>query len=592
MWAVVGMAVGAGLAVGSADQPVYMTPGKIYPPPTGVHVTRGVPGGEAPVPLSDSSFSIVAGADASQTLQKAITRLRVAPFAYGPAPPAPPYTLKVEVNQQQIASTVDEGVIDPDESYELNVTSASAIIVARTDFGALRGLNSFVQLVQYNLTAQANYVIIPQLITDSPRLAYRGVMVDTGRVFISVAQLRTLCNAMEAWRFNALNIHLTDVQSWPMEIDGLPNLSGLLSYMHETQRHVYSIADARNLSQHCLERGVRVIPEIDAPGHFPAAAAYPELGVCLRRSGPNCTKRGLFDITSEQAWSTLEKLWTSIIESFPTGEYNIGGDEVDMALWKSPSISDWNQKYADGCPDDPNITCATSSDLHPYFTRRLISIIRKLSPTARVMGWSPGIGGFYKYGTLATRYPYVSYLNWNGYSPRGHWQDSMATMTENEEASVILAGPYYVVEPKYPDCLKDPNRMLYDWEQMMHVDPLNFTGSTVAKSRVRGAMLTMWGDITGADSVTATPTALPYMAAMSSTLWHAPPGHYADPNNLTHMASCEGSDDQACNDLASARCKMLAMFGLTAGGFSGPKHISQGCLVPYDPTASLYRDYP
>ena len=105
-------------------------------------------------------------------------------------------------------------------------------------------------------------------------------------------------------------------------------------------------------------------------------------------------------------------------------------------------------------------------------------------------------------------------------------------------------------------------------------------------------MLTMWGDITGADSVSATPTALPYMAAMSSTLWHAPPGHYADPNNLTHMASCKGSDDQACNDLASARCKMLSMFGLTAGGFSGPKHISEGCLVPYDPSASLYRDYP
>ena len=112
-----------------------------------------------------------------------------------------------------------------------------------------------------------------------------------------------------------------------------------------------------------------------------------------------------------------------------------------MALWKTPSMTEWNKKYADGCPDDPNITCGTSSDLHPYFTRRLISIIRKLHPTARVMGWSPGIAGFYKYGTLATRYPYVSYLNWNGYSPRGHWQDSMTTMTEKEEASVILAGP-------------------------------------------------------------------------------------------------------------------------------------------------------
>ena len=256
------------VAEGSMDKPVYMTDGKIYPPPTGAHVTRGVPGGEAPIPLSQSSFDIVAGRGTSQTLQKSIKRLRTAPFAYGPAPPAPPYRLIVQVDQQQTTSTVTGGPTDPDESYELNVTSASAILVARTDFGALRGLNSFIQLVQYNLTTQANYVIIPQLITDSPRLAYRGVMVDTGRVFISVAQLRTLCNAMEAWRFNVLNIHLTDVQSWPMEINGLPDLSGLLSYRHETRRHVYTIADARNLTEHCLERGVRVIPEIDAPGTF------------------------------------------------------------------------------------------------------------------------------------------------------------------------------------------------------------------------------------------------------------------------------------------------------------------------------------
>ena len=151
--------------------------------------------------------------------------------------------------------------------------------------------------MQYNLTAQANYVVIPQLITDSPRLAYRAVMVDTGRTFISISQLRTLCNAMEAWRFNVLNIHLTDVQSWPLEITGLPDLSGMLSYRHETQRHVYSIADARNLTQHCLERGVRVVPEIDAPGHFPAAAAYPEAfafgtrGLTVRSAGCSTSPR-------------------------------------------------------------------------------------------------------------------------------------------------------------------------------------------------------------------------------------------------------------------------------------------------------------
>ena len=154
-------------------------------------------------------------------------------------------------------------------------------------------------------------------------------------------------------------------------------------------------------------------------------------------------------------------------------------------------------------------------------------------------------------------------------------------MTDKEEASVILAGPFYVVDPKYPDCVRDPHRMLYNWEQMAHVDPLNFSAPATAKQRVRGALLTLWGDITGADSFSATPKALPYMAGIIPTLWTAAP-KWADPDNAAHL-SCAGNDDQACADVAAARCKRLASWGATAGGFDDPKHITAGCDVPYDP---------
>ena len=221
--------------------------------------------------------------------------------------------------------------------------------------------------------------------------------------------------------------------------------------------------------------------------------------------------------------------------------------------------------------------------------------MKKLRPDAQLMGWNPGISKFYGHGTLGSRYPDFTYNNWNGWDPRvlKNWQGSMASMTGDEEASVILSGPFYVVEPKWTDndlpngtVLKPMSRTIATWEQMMHTDILNFTGGN--KSRVRGAELVAWGDASGTGSGKCTCT-LPhrlisrdvsdglvvitgnlvstlaaYMTGFAVNLW-APNGTVkpTDPDS-THGMPCNGNDYSLCSELDDVRCRNM-MRGIPGG---------------------------
>jgi len=254
--------------------------------------------------------------------------------------------------------------------------------------------------------------------------------------------------------------------------------------------------------------------------------------------------------------------------------------------WSNSSkVQQWMKDHADACPDDAQIKCGTTADLQPYFTRRLLSILRRIAPGAEFMGWAPGIEGFYSYGTLGGRYPDVTYDNWNGWDPAGevNWQTSMTRMTNpnQENASVVLSGPFYVVDPKYP-VNPQSTRELNDFEQMMHEEVLNFTASAEAKAKVRGAKLVLWGDASQTDSYTLVPTAGKYMAAMSLSLW-SPLGTVptADPDDHNSM-SCNGNDYSMCNNIDAHRCRML-MRGI---GSKRARGFGVECDVEYEPPAT------
>lgn len=504
------------------------------------------------------------------------------------------------------------------ESYSIDIAQTlsgngeSAILNATTVYGATRGLMSFSQLVQFNLTS-ATYTVFGTHIVDKPRFEFRGLLVDTSRNFISVKELQLMCDSMEQYKMNIMHLHLTDIQSWPIEIDGYPLLTQWLSYNNQkfntpanaTYNHIYSLDAMDRLVQYCMDRAVRVVPEIDMPGHFPAQNAYPS-SFAVENSPPGCATnaslvcdRGLIDITTEHGFELVEGIWKSIISTFPSGEYHIGGDEVWSVPWSnSPTV----QRLLAGlpncaCPDDPKIKCTSIGDIQPYFTRRTVAIIEKLRPGASIVGWNPGIGQFYVHGKMSDKYPNFTYSNWYGWDREPEWRDPIASMTDAnaENATVVLSGPFYIVEPKwldmrFPNGTEDTSHRVhteYSALQMMHMNILNFTGGN--KSKVRGAEIVAWGDAAQVDSGNLVQTTAIYIAAMSLQLW-SPLGTIppctgsdcpgtGDPHTLITW-SCDGIDYSICTILAQQRCLVLMRGipgGVQASGFG------RQCPVPYEP---------
>jgi len=176
-----------------------------------------------------------------------------------------------------------------DESYELSVPHSSvhvfgkstAVLTAPTVWGALRGLETFAQIVQYQAQPEfvdaSGYFIswTPLIVKDSPRFPWRGVLVDSARHYLTVPLLRKTVDSMATMKLNTLHWHIVDAESFPFVSEKYPELQHKATYHPSAS---YSQDTIRELVVYARDRGVRVLPEFDTPGHTASVGqAYPEL---------------------------------------------------------------------------------------------------------------------------------------------------------------------------------------------------------------------------------------------------------------------------------------------------------------------------
>lgn len=215
-------------------------------------------------------------------------------YSGGPAPWADPWdpssathtlTVLVRVVRPDTYLT-----LDMDESYELSVTTREgatiAIIMANTFFGARHALETLSQLVAYHENSNTLMIVGNASIYDQPAFKYRGLLLDTSRNFFSVAAIKRTLDAMAANKLNTFHWHITDSHSFPLYLESLPNMAFYGAY---TSRQVYHAADVRHLVQYGRVRGIRVLPEFDAPAHVGNGWQWAErqglgrLAVCINR---------------------------------------------------------------------------------------------------------------------------------------------------------------------------------------------------------------------------------------------------------------------------------------------------------------------
>jgi hexosaminidase len=259
-----------------------------------------------------------------------------------------------------------------DESYTLDASDKQAVLKAPTVVGVLRGLETFLQL----LTGDRQGYFIPAVsIQDKPRFQWRGLLIDAGRHFEPVEVIKRNLDGMAAVKLNVLHWHLTEDQGFRVETKRLPRLHQMgsdgLFYTQEQIRDV--IAYAR-------ERGIRVMPEFDLPGHATSwLVGHPELGSA---PGPYQIERraGIFepalDPTREELYKFLETFFTEMAALFPDEYMHIGGDENEGHQWsKNEQIQAFMK--AKGIKDN--------HALQAYFNQRVSKIFQKLGK--KMIGW-------------------------------------------------------------------------------------------------------------------------------------------------------------------------------------------------------------
>ena len=220
----------------------------------------------------------------------------------------------------------------PPEGYELSVTKDGVTIRSSDDAGAFYAKMTLAQLRSPGKDA------IPCVeIKDAPKFKWRGVLLDTARHFLGKTAILRIIDEMSWYKFNVLQIHFTDDDAWTVEIPEFPELvrqgvvkgrSGFV-YGGAFQPFYYSTADIREIVAYAAARHVKVVPEIEMPGHFGAALrAYPS----MRCKCPGGGK--VFCIGNPETMRFAERVLDRVCELFPSDVIHFGGDECTREYWE------------------------------------------------------------------------------------------------------------------------------------------------------------------------------------------------------------------------------------------------------------------
>jgi hexosaminidase len=363
-----------------------------------------------------------------------------------------------------------------DESYRMDITSDGARINAATVTGALRGMETFAEWVELGPEGfQARTVHID----DRPRFAWRGLMLDVSRHWMPVGVVLRNLDAMAAVKLNVFHWHLSDDQGFRVESRRFPRLQGLGS-----DGHFYTQDEVRRVVEYARDRGIRVIPEFDVPGHTTSwFVGYPELASA---PGPYQIERtwGIFqptmDPSRERTYVFLDGLIGEMAALFPDPYFHIGGDEVDATQWnQSSTIQSWAAR--NGLKD--------AQAIQGYFNRRVEKIVAKHGKT--MIGWDEVFDAALPHETVIQ--------SWRG-------QDSLADASRAGFRGVLSFG-YYL------DHLQ-PAGYHYG------VDPLDGAARDLSpeqKTRIIGGEACMWSEYVDPETIDS--RVWPIAASIAERLW-------------------------------------------------------------------------
>lgn len=365
--------------------------------------------------------------------------------------------------------------LNEDESYSLEITDKQARLVAPTVVGALRGLETLLQLLQGD---REGYYLPGIRIHDQPRFPWRGLLIDVARHYQPPEVLRRNLDAMAAVKLNVFHWHLTEDQGFRVESKKFPKLHSMGSDgLYYTQDQV------REIIAYAADRGIRVMPEFDIPGHSTSwLVGHPELGSA---PGPYKIERGAgifepaLDPTRDQTYKFLDGFLGEMASLFPDAYLHIGGDENEGKQWdRNPQIQAFMKEK--GIKDN--------HALQAYFNQRVLKILQKYGK--KMIGWEE---------ILHTDLPKDAVIqSWRGPA-------SLAEAAKKGYNGILSAG-YYI-------------DLIFPASQHYRADPLPADSVLTPEEAklVLGGEATMWGEWVSPETIDS--RIWPRTAAIAERLW-------------------------------------------------------------------------
>lgn len=262
----------------------------------------------------------------------------------------------------KVLSPRHPGIVE-DESYWLVIDDAGIYLEAPTEWGVLRGLVTLLQAVD-------SQGCVPHVaIEDAPRFPWRGLLLDPARHFLEPAAIERTLAGMALCKLNVLHLHLSDDQGFRFPSITYPKLPSAPCYSRDDLRHLVETA---------ADLGIRVVPELDMPGHVTSwLTAYPEWG-CRQTAASERfgVHEACLDPTSEVVYAAIAGLLDELVEVFPDPCIHIGGDEVHHRWWsEDPHIGAYLAEHH----------LAGPRDLQALFNARVRQLV--LDRNRQIVGW-------------------------------------------------------------------------------------------------------------------------------------------------------------------------------------------------------------
>ena len=316
------------------------------------------------------------------------------------------------------------------ESYTLSVTSQRIEIRATSGAGLFYGMQTLLQLMQPASTG--SYSVPSVEIEDTPRFAYRGLMLDVSRHFSTKEFIKKQIDALAYYKINRLHLHLTDAAGWRLEIKKYPLLTDFAAWRTDptwkkwwnggrkylrydepgASGGYYTQDDIREILEYARQHYITVIPEIEMPSHSEEVlAAYPQLS-CSGEPYKNSD----FCVGNEETFTFLENVLTEVMELFPSEYIHVGGDEAGKSAWKTCPKCQKRMK-------DEHL--ANVDELQSYLIHRIEKFLNNHG--RRLLGWDEILQG-----GIA---PNATVMSWRGE------EGGIATVTSGHHA-IMTPGAY------------------------------------------------------------------------------------------------------------------------------------------------------